>query len=707
MGMEIIDFKATKCKHCYKCVRYCDVKAIQVKDERAVIMPDRCILCGHCLKICPQSAKTLRSDLDMVKGFLREGMRVVVSIAPAYMGLLKYKTIGQVRGALMRLGFEDVRETSEGAAFVTAEYAKILKEHKMDNIITTCCPSVNDLVEIYYPQLVPYLAPVVSPMIAHGKLLKEELGRDVRVVFLGPCIAKKKESKDPRHEGYIDAVLNFNDINKWLEEEDIVIEDCEDRPFTAFDPKVNRLYPVTNGVVNSVLATEEESDGYRKFYVHGVANCIDLCKSMARGEINGCFIEMNMCSGGCIKGPTVNDEFISRFKVKLDMEESIAREPAARRQMEPVWENVDFGKRFEDHSPRDLQPTEEQIREILRMTNKFKPEDELNCGACGYPTCREKAIAVFQHKAEVSMCIPFMHEKAESMANLVMETSPNIVLIVGDDMRILEYSDVGEKYFGKTRSEALKMYLYELIDPANFQWVFDTHQNIHGKRVNYPEYSLSTLQNIVYKEKENAVLATFIDITREEELAKEEYEKKLETIDLAQKIIHKQMMVAQEIAGLLGETTAETKTTLTKLCHSLLEDGSDGIYGGGEEDITLPDVHLGSGARPLSGVMTPGNTGAGAGTAGSAGLAGSTGLTGSAGLAGGIGTAGSAGLAGGTGTAGNAGTAGSAGISGNAAAPEQKKGYVHIGSAAPAGRKTGYVHLNSADLKKPGGSGGR
>ncbi len=156
-----------------------------------------------------------------------------------------------------------------------------------------------------------------------------------------------------------------------------------------------------------------------------------------------------MCSGGCIKGPTVNDEFISRFKVKLDMEESIAREPAARRQMEPVWENVDFGKRFEDHSPRDSQPTEEQIREILRMTNKFKPEDELNCGACGYPTCREKAIAVFQHKAEVSMCIPFMHEKAESMANLVMETSPNIVLIVGDDMRILEYSDVGEKYFGK------------------------------------------------------------------------------------------------------------------------------------------------------------------------------------------------------------------------------------------------------------------
>ncbi|HJC07048.1 MAG TPA: 4Fe-4S binding protein [Candidatus Enterocloster excrementipullorum] len=643
MGIEIIDFKATKCKHCYKCVRYCEVKAIQVKDERAVIMPDKCILCGHCLKICPQSAKTLKSDLDLVKGFIARGDRVVVSIAPAYMGLLKYKTIGQVRSALIRLGFEDVRETSEGAAFVTAEYARLLEEHAMENIITTCCPSVNDLVEIYYPELVPYLAPVVSPMIAHGKLLKEELGRDVRVVFLGPCIAKKKESLDVRHQGFIDAVLNFNDINRWLDEENIVIEDCEDMPFTRFDPKVNRLYPVTNGVVSSVLATEPEKDGYRKFYVHGVSNCIDLCKSMARGEIKGCFIEMNMCSGGCIKGPTVNDESISRFKVKLDMEEAIAREPASGKDMEPVWEKVSFRKRFVDRSPKDPMPTEEQIREILRMTNKTRPEDELNCGACGYPTCRDKAIAVFQHKAEVSMCIPFMHEKAESMANLVMETSPNIVLIVGEDMRILEYSDVGEKYFGKTRSEALQMYLYEFIDPADFQWVFETHQNIHGKRVNYPEYHLSTLQNIVYIEKENAVLATFIDITKEEEQAREDYEKNLETIDLAQKVIHKQMMVAQEIAGLLGETTAETKTTLTKLCQSLLDDGSDGGYTA-EEEKAPANVHLGSGAVPLTGVMTA-----------------------------------------------------------QSQEEQRKTGYVHVGSAAPSGKPAGYVHISSADLKKPGG----
>lgn len=573
--MGIIDFKATKCKHCYKCIRNCEVKAVMIKDQRAEIMADKCILCGKCMQVCPQSAKTLISDLELVKGYINAGIKTVITLAPSYVGLLKYQTIGQVNAALRKLGFSDVFETAEGAAVVTAEYARLLNEGKMENIITTCCPSVNDLIEIYYPSLIPYMAPVVSPMIAHGKMLKEQLGTDTKVIFLGPCIAKKKEAEDIRHHSYIDAVLNFNDITRWLSEEEITIEDCEDVPFTHINPRVNRLYPVTNGVVNSVLATEEKRDGYRKFYVHGCRNCMDLCESLMRGDIKGCFIEMNICSGGCIKGPTVAEESVSRFKVKLDMEESIEKKAVPKEELKPIIEHISFHKQFVDRSPREPIPTQEQIQEILKKTGKTRPEDELNCGACGYSTCREKAIAVFQKKAELTMCIPFMHEKSESLSNLVMETSPNIVLIVDKDMKILEYSAVGEIYFGKTRQEALNMYLYELIDSSDFQWVYESHQNIHGKKVTYGEYRISTLQNIVYIDKVDVVLATFIDITKEEEQAKQDYIKKLETIDLAQKVIHKQMMVAQEIAGLLGETTAETKTTLTKLCQSLLDEGSE------------------------------------------------------------------------------------------------------------------------------------
>ena len=271
----------------------------------------------------------------------------------------------------------------------------------------------------------------------------------------------------------------------------------------------------------------------------------------------------------------MEDKTISPFKLKLDMEDAVKKDPVDSRTIGEMLVDVQMEKRFEDRSAEEPIPTEEEIRAILREIGKNHPEDELNCSACGYPTCREKAIAVFQKKAELNMCIPFMHNKAESLSNLVMETSPNIVLIVDKDMKIMEYSAVGEKYFGKTRSEALNMYLYEFIDPVDFQWVYDKHQNIHGKKVRYEEYNLSTLQNIVYIEKEDVVLATFIDITKEEELAKAEYDKKLETIDLAQRVIHKQMMVAQEIAGLLGETTADTKTTLTKLCKSMLEEGSE------------------------------------------------------------------------------------------------------------------------------------
>ena len=445
--MAIIDFKATKCKHCYKCVRNCEVKAIMIKDERAEIMPDKCILCGKCMQVCPQSAKTLVSDLNTVKGYIANHIPTVVSIAPSYMGLLKYKTIGQINAALRKLGFADVRETSEGAAMVTAEYARLLEEGEMETIITTCCPSVNDLIEIYYPQLVPYMAPVVSPMIAHGKMLKEELGSNVKVVFLGPCIAKKKEAGDVRHDSCIDAVLNFNDINRWLNEEEITIEDCEDIPFRHLDPKVNRLYPVTNGVVNSVLATEEKKDGYRKFYVHGAKNCIDLCESMVRGEIKGCFIEMNMCSGGCIKGPTVEDESISRFKVKLDMEETIEKDieygprnlgiseeeisKRVKKSMEMV--GLDY-ETYKDKSPFDLSGGQKRrvaIAGVIAMEPKVLILDEPTAGLD--PKGREDILAQIRllHK-EYGMTIIMVSHSMEDVAKIadrvIVMNSGEIVL---------------------------------------------------------------------------------------------------------------------------------------------------------------------------------------------------------------------------------------------------------------------------------------
>lgn len=574
--MNFIGFKDAKCKNCYKCVRICDVKAITVKDEQAQIMNDKCILCGHCLEACPQDAKTVISDLDLVKSYIRDNIPTVISLAPAYLGLLKYNQPEQVVTALLKLGFTAVRETAEGAAFVTNEYDKLLDMGTMDNIITTCCPSVNDLIEIYYPSLTKYMAPVVSPMIAHGMIIKKEYGPNVKTVFLGPCIAKKREAlSDKRVLGNIDAVLNFTEANEWLQEENINILDQETTPFANKNPMVNRLYPITSGVLSSVIASKKREDSYRKFYVHGIKNCIELLDSMERGEVSGCFIEMNTCNGGCIKGPAVDTKSISRFKVKLDMEEAQAKVPIADESFFDTGEDIDFHKKFYSHAPTEPIPGQSEINKILSKIGKTKKEDELNCGACGYPSCREKAIAVYQGKAELTMCIPYMHEKAYSMANVVLETTPHIILIADQDMKIIEFSHAAETYFHMTKQKAREKYLYEIIDPSDFYEVLHTKNSILNKKVEYPEYGIVTLQKIVYIPKQNAVLGIIQDITKEEESSKQAYQIKMDTIEMAQKVIDKQMLVAQEIAGLLGETTAETKVTLTKLRDAILFEGNE------------------------------------------------------------------------------------------------------------------------------------
>lgn len=570
--MNVIGFKEASCKNCYKCVRICEVKAIVVKNQQAQIRNDSCILCGHCLDACPQNAKTLISDLDKVKGFIKNKYKTVLSLAPSYLGIMDYNKIGQVVTALRRLGFCQVRETAEGAAYVTCEYDRLLSEGKMRNIITTSCPSANDLIEIYYPSLTMDMAPVISPMIAHGRLIKQQLGQDVKVVFLGPCIAKKREAlEDERTVGAIDAVINFTEVEEWLLEEGITIKSLPETPFDNESPEVNRLYPITSGVLSSVV-TSSKKNHYRKFYVHGLKNCIELLKSMEKGEVEDCFIELNVCNGGCIKGPAVDTSYISRFKVKLDMEESIPKVPP-KESFYLEKESLELKKEFYPRASKDPIPTDQEIRNILRKIGKVDQAHELNCGACGYSSCREKAIAVYQGKAELSMCIPYMHDKASSMANVVMDTTPNVIIMVDSEMKIVEYNAAAEKYFHYTKEQALSMYLYEILDHSDFQYVLESKSSILGKKVTYQEYGVTTLQNIVFVPDQNNVLGIMVDITAEEQKELKAYGVKMETIEMAQKVIDKQMMVAQEIAGLLGETTAETKVTLTKLRDTILYDG--------------------------------------------------------------------------------------------------------------------------------------
>lgn len=565
--MKVIDFQDAGCRHCYKCVRNCSVKAISVKNEQAHIITEQCIHCGHCLEVCPQNAKTFASDMDRVKGYLRQGMKTIISIAPSYLGVMEYEKPGQVVDALLKLGFYEVRETAEGATYVTKEYQRLLEEGQMENIITTCCPSVNDLIEKYYPSLTTQMAPVVSPMVAHGRLIKNLYGEDVKVVFLGPCIAKKAEAiGDKRVAGAVDAILTFEELAMWLAFEGIKISECEEKEMGNPTPEVNRLYPVSGGVVQSVLAGGGESK-YQKLYVDGLDNCMELFESMEKGELKDCFIEVDVCQGGCIKGPASNRWNRSFVKGKLAVERYVQHKKEAEIVKDDL---IELQKEFYDQRVKEPMPTETQLAELLHAIGKYAKEDELNCGACGYPTCRAKATAVFQKKAELDMCLPYAIAKAESMSNVVMDVTPNLIFIVDRDLRIRECNKKAQEELGISREEALERYIFEFLDDKDISEVLRTKQSIIHKKLRIEQLNMVVHEIIKYIDDQEAVLVIYQDITKEEKAKEQHYNLKMETVEMAQEVIDKQMMVAQEIAGLLGETTAETKVTLTKLRDSIL-----------------------------------------------------------------------------------------------------------------------------------------
>ncbi len=569
--MSIIGLKKANCKNCYKCVKVCPVKSIKVENEQAQIIDRTCVLCGTCLEECPQGAKTLASDLELVKGFIRKGERVILSLAPSYFGSFDFESSQKFVGAAKALGFYGVAETSEGAAYVTAEYHKLLQENKMENIITTCCPSVNKLIETYFPALIPQMAPVVSPMIAHGRLLKQSFGHGTRVVFAGPCIAKIDEAADIRHNNEIDAVLTFEDLAQWFNENGEIVEQAEPASFLNPSSKILRMYPVVDGILASLRKRGDTGD-WKLLSVNGSQECIDLCQSLQRGELKHCFIEVNMCKEACINGPASVRDRLSRFATKLKIED-YAREDDDT--YPPLPETIPMSMKFVDRSVKEDIPDEATIRAILAKIGKETPEQELNCGSCGYPSCRAKAIAVYQNKAELTMCMPYMKERAESLSNYVLSETPNITIIVDSEMNIIEFNSAAEAAFRITRHEALQKCLYELIDTSDFQFVFESKQSINDKKVTYQDYGITTMQTIIYIAKENIAMGIFRDITKEVNAQENQYKLRVETMEMAQKVIDKQMVAAQQIASLLGETTAETKVTLTKLKNMIVYDGDE------------------------------------------------------------------------------------------------------------------------------------
>ena len=555
-----LTFKKSNCKNCYKCIRHCPVKAIRFSGNQAHIIENECILCGQCFVVCPQDAKQIVDEIEKVKVFLQSGDPVIVSLAPSFVANYDDVGIESMRKALKKLGFYDVEETAIGATIVKNEYERILREEDRDIIITSCCHSINLCIQKYFPRALEYLADVVSPMQAHCMDIKKRYP-NAKTVFIGPCVAKKDEAY--RSHGIVDAVLTFEDLTNWLKAEYISLEHTMD----VEENSRARFFPTAGGVLKTMA---QEISGYTYLSFDGVENCMAALKDIESGKVHKCFIEMSACTGSCMGGPVmekyhrsdmVSDYLtIANYAGKKDFE---VDQPA------PMDLKTQF--RYMEHGAP--MPAESEIASVLRQMGKTTKAQMLDCGSCGYDTCREKAIAVCQGKAEIGMCLPFLKDKAENFSDTIVKHSPDGLIVLNESLEVQQINNAALEIMNiRSANDILGDQVIRILDPTVFLNVLHTGRSIRNERVYLAEYRCYVEQTIVHDRDARLLICIMRDVTESELDRKKKEQLTRHTIEVADKVVDKQMRIVQEIASLLGETAAETKIALTKLKGSIRDE---------------------------------------------------------------------------------------------------------------------------------------
>lgn len=556
---DCLRLKKSNCKNCYKCIRHCPVKSIRFSGNQAHIIGNECILCGQCFVVCPQNAKEIVDETEKVKVMLQGAEPVYVSLAPSFIANYDGVGISAMREALKRLGFADVEETAVGATIVKNEYERILREEKRDVVISSCCHSVNLLIQKYFPSEISMLADVLSPMQAHCSDIKKRFP-GAKTVFIGPCLAKKDEAE--HYAGICDAVLTFEELSAWLEEEKIELR----QEIDSDEQSRARFFPTTGGILKTMQRNEP---GYSYLAIDGIENCIAALRDIESGKIHKCFVEMSACAGSCIGGPVM--EKYHRAPVKDYM--AVAQYAGSRDFNVRQPDMVELKKQFEPIERRSQLPSDSEISDILRQMGKFKPSDELNCGSCGYDTCREKAVAIYQGKAEISMCLPYLKDKAESFSDTIVKNTPNALIVLNEKLEVQQINNAARKMMNiRSASDVMGEPVIRILDPSLFLDVLNSGKAIQNQRAYLAEYKRYVEQTVVYDKDYRLLIAIMRDITDEENARERKESISQQTVEIADRVVDKQMRIVQEIASLLGETAAETKIALTKLKESISDE---------------------------------------------------------------------------------------------------------------------------------------
>ncbi len=554
-----LTLKKSNCKNCYKCIRNCPVKSIRFSGNQAYIIDNECILCGHCFVVCPQNAKQIVDETEKVKVMISNEEAVYASIAPSFTANYKGIGINAMRTALKKLGFADADETAKGAAVVKTEYDRMINEDGRDVLISSCCHSVNLLIQKYYPKELWCIADILSPMQAHCTMIKEE-HPGAKTVFIGPCVSKKDEAE--RYEGIVDAVLTFDELSDWFKEEGILLSEEEEDTSEG----LTRLFPTSGGILKSMA---KDNPDYTYMAVDGIENCMAVLSEIESGNVHKCFIEMSACAGSCIGGPVMekyNRSPVNDFKAVERL--------AAKKDFDLVQpDSLSLKKSFPAIENYAENPTEAEIEEILHKMGKFKPSDELNCGTCGYNTCRDKAVAIYRGKADISMCLPFLKEKAESFSDNIVSNTPNGLMVLNEKLEVQQINRAAMKIMNiRNSSDILGDQVVRILDPKLFMEVLSSGRSVKNRKTYLAEYDRFVEQTVVYDKGYRLLICIMRDITDEENAREKKDSVNRKTVEIADKVVDKQMRIVQEIASLLGETAAETKIALTKLKETISDE---------------------------------------------------------------------------------------------------------------------------------------
>jgi len=561
--------KNVQCNDCYKCLHECMVKAIAVRDREATILEDRCILCGHCTRVCPQNAKVVVSEIDRIQILLRSGKKVIASVAPSFVSSFGISNFSILKLALARLGFDDAEETAVGAEAVTRKYRELMEGGTYDNFITSACPAACQLIQKYYPKALKYLAKVDSPMIAHAKMLREQ-NPGAKIVFIGPCIAKKKEAAE---SGLVSGVLTFQELQEMFDEKGIVLSEIMDVQLEPEKTHANfaKNYPVSRGIINSFV---QRPQGYAYLAIDGINRCIRALNNIE--HLDHVFLEMNVCKDGCIGGPCI-----------------IKKDGGTIRSACEVWKYVDEEKRkypvqadagktsviLDAEYPRlrtnGRPASNREIEEVLHRIGKYRPEDERNCGSCGYSTCREKAWAVINGYADIDVCLPYMRQRAETMSYEIIHNSPEGIVVLNNDLHILEINNKALELLGIESTDFKGRMAADFFDPSDFTHALKQGAGVYETEMFIPNTEKYVHLTISKIPEQHVLFGLMKDVTSIVNYNQQLDAVRQNTIRTADEVITKQMRVAQEIASLLGETTAETKVALVNLKKILEEDKKD------------------------------------------------------------------------------------------------------------------------------------